>query len=86
MLALPDIEYRHRKALLPLLAALADGTSSSDIKAARIEDAVSTSRLTPKQLGAVKAAMGLRMGCRAVQEGDGVVVARRVAEELEQRE
>jgi hypothetical protein len=86
MLALPDIEHKHRRCLLPVLAALADVTSAPEIKRVRVEDAVAAAEMDSRELEAVKAAMALRMGCRAVEDGHGVVVARRIAEEYERRE
>lgn len=86
MTALPDIELKHRKTLLPVLIALADATSSEVIKATRVEEAFAGAGLDDRVMAAVQASIGLRMACRAVQDGDGVIIARKVAEELEQRE
>jgi hypothetical protein len=69
-----------------MLAALADVTSAPEIKRVRVEDAVAAAEMDSRELEAVKAAMALRMGCRAVEDGHGVVVARRIAEEYERRE
>ena len=86
MIALPDIELKHRKTLLPVLLALADATSSEVIKATRVEEAIAGAGLDDRVIQAVEASIGLRIACRAVQDGDGVIIARKVAEELEQRE
>ena len=88
LLPLPEIEHRYRKLLLPLVSAVADGTSSAEIKVGRIEDAAKgvETRMGKEAVDAVKAAVALRMGCRAVQEGAGVLIGKKVVEELEQRE
>lgn len=70
LLTLAEIEQRHRKQIFPVLSALTSGKGAEDIP----------------DLEVITAALNLRLGCRAVVEGNGVVNPRKLADELEKRE
>lgn len=86
LLTLPLIEQRHRRILLPLLSAITDGTSSPQVKQARVEEATLSSGLDMEECKIVETCIHLRMSSRVIADGTGVVAARKLAEGFERRE
>lgn len=81
-----EIEHRHRKLVAPLLNTLTAVHANKEVKLAKLEEAKLASGLEEDEVQVVISALGLRLGCRAVVEGDGLVNPRKLIEELERRE
>jgi hypothetical protein len=83
LLSLTEIEQRHRRSIAPLIHALTS-VQTQEARLAKTEDA--SKALQADEVSVITAALSLRRGCRAVEEGDGLVHPRKLIEELEKRE
>jgi len=87
LLSLPEVEKRHRKTLLPIVTAFSSSSSnrSSEIAASIVEEALKASSLAQDEKDVLVAALTVRLGSRAMDEG-GVIKPKQLCDELEKRE
>jgi hypothetical protein len=87
MISLAGIQHRHRKVLSPIISSFVSAASnpSSEIAASAIDKVLSDSSLEHDERDVIRAALDLRVKCRAVDEG-GETQVKRIIEGLERRE
>jgi hypothetical protein len=86
ILSLIEIERRYRKTLPPVITALASLATSEAVRRESVLDAVQAAGLSREEADSLHAAVGLRLGSRAMAERDGVLNTKKLAEEFERRE
>lgn len=88
LLTLPQIEYRHRKTLAPLIRSLLttkSTESSHEVRRDILAEAVRSGVIAKDEVDVLEASLDLRTKSRAASEG-AAMVAKAWTDELEKRE